>query len=171
MPKLTLPASIIPSTPPPALHSQDITMGLFSLLPESLETVETWIIRIFVIPTSLSPTHLPPITNNNPVSARGHNIRPVDSTTGLRHHPVHLAICHFRPAACWRPRTWTATAASCSKPQGTPRWAQAASQHSWRPCAAASRLPPSRRPCCHHSYLLGFWPQTQHHRHHESSDL
>jgi hypothetical protein len=33
---------------PLRLALQAITMGLLSLLPESLQTVETWIIRIFV---------------------------------------------------------------------------------------------------------------------------
>ena len=147
------------------------TMGLLSLLPESLQTVETWIIRVFVRQYSF-PSNSSSSLTTGPVPARGHNIRPVDSATGLRHHLVHLAICHFRPAADWRPRTWPTTAASCSKSQGTPRWTQAESQPSgWSP--ATCRLPPGRRPCCHHPYYyhLGFRPQTQHHRHHESPDL
>jgi hypothetical protein len=143
------------------------TMGLLSLLPESLQTVETWIIRVFVRQYSF-PSNSSSSLTTGPVPARGHNIRPVDSATGLRHHLVHLAICHFRPAADW----WPTTAASCSKSQGTPRWTQAESQPSgWSP--ATCRLPPGRRPCCHHPYYyhLGFRPQTQHHRHHESPDL
>jgi hypothetical protein len=57
-------ANSIPSAPPLRLLAlQKITMGLLSLLPESLQTVETWIIRIFVGHAASPPAHpLPSLT-------------------------------------------------------------------------------------------------------------
>jgi len=133
--------STFSSSSPFELHK--ITMGLLSLLPESLQTVETWIIRVFVC--SIAHSFFPPFSSSlttTPVPARHHYIWPVGSATGLRHRLVHLAICHVRPAADWRPSTWPAAAASRSKSQGTPRWAQATFQPGWSPGTATGRFPP-----------------------------
>lgn len=82
-------------------HCFAVAMGIFSILPESFTTVETWLTRIFVRYPSPSP---PPISRLTSLTAgpRNPHHRPLATPPGLRRPALHLAVRYLRaPVRRW----------------------------------------------------------------------